>query len=71
MGKITLFDILNTKPFKFTLREIEEMMDEELSKDPDEMDTEFIEICADVINRAHAEEDAKKHRAKSNDCRYI
>lgn len=59
MSKITLYDILNTEPFKFTLREIEEMMDEELSKDPDEMDTEFIDICADVINRAHAEEDKR------------
>lgn len=59
MKKITFYDILNTEPFKFTLREIEEMMDEELSKDPDEMDTDFIDICADVINRAHAEEDKR------------
>lgn len=59
MNKITLYDILNTEPFKFTLREIEEMMDEELSKDPDEIDTEFINICADVINKAHAEEDKR------------
>lgn len=59
MKQITLYDILNTEPFKFTLREIEEMMDEELSKDPDEMDTELIDICADVINRAHAEEDKR------------
>lgn len=59
MKKITFYDILNTEPFKFTLREIEEMMDEELSKDPDEIDTEFISICADVINRAHAEEDKR------------
>lgn len=59
MKQITLYDILNTEPIKFTLREIEEMMDEELSKDPDEIDTEFISICADVINRAHAEEDKR------------
>lgn len=59
MNKITLYDILNTEPIKFTLREIEEMMDEELSKDPDEIDTEFISICADVINKAHAEEDKR------------
>ncbi|MDE5995078.1 MAG: hypothetical protein K2G60_06160 [Oscillospiraceae bacterium] len=59
--QITLYDILNTEPIKFTLREIEEMMDEELSKDPDEIDTEFISICADVINRAHAEEDNEQN----------
>lgn len=59
MKHITFYDLLNVEPFKFTLREIEEMMDEELSKDPDEIDTEFISICADVINRAHAEEDKR------------
>lgn len=56
MEQITLYDMLNVEPFKFTLREIDEMMDEELSKDPDEMDTEFIDICADILNKAYAEE---------------
>lgn len=38
----------------FTLAEIEEMMDEELNKDPSEMDTDLIDICADIINKAYA-----------------
>lgn len=38
----------------FTLAEIEEMMDEELNKDPNEMDTDLIDICADIINKAYA-----------------
>lgn len=56
MNKITLLDILETEPFTFTLREIEEIMDEELNKSPEEMDTELIDICADVLNKAYAEE---------------
>lgn len=56
MNKITLLDLLETEPFTFTLREIEEIMDEELNKSPEEMDTELIDICADVLNKAYAEE---------------
>lgn len=48
---ITLYDMLNVGPFKFTLREIEEMMDEELNSPIETMDTDFIALCADTINR--------------------
>lgn len=66
MDKITLLDILETEPFTFTLREIEEIMDEELNKSPEEMDTELIDICADVLNKAYAEEnnDSKPEKPK-------
>lgn len=54
MDKKTLLEILKTEPFSFTLREIEEIMDEELGKSPDDMDTELIDLCADILEREQA-----------------
>ena len=59
MDKLTLLEILNTEPFSFTLREIEEIMDEELSKTPDEMDTDLVDICADILEREYFKETAE------------
>ena len=59
MDKITLLEILKTEPFSFTLREIEEIMDEELSKTPDEMDTDLIDICADILDKEYSKENAE------------
>ena len=59
MDKLTLLEILNTEPFSFTLREIEEIMDEELSKTPDEMDTNLVDICADILEREYFKETAE------------
>lgn len=59
MDKLTLLEILNTEQFSFTLREIEEIMDEELSKTPDEMDTELIDICADILDKEYSKENAE------------
>lgn len=56
MNKITLLEMLKTKPFSFTVREIEEILDEELNKSPDEMDTELVDICVDVLDKAYSEE---------------
>lgn len=56
MKQITLLEILKTKPFSFTVREIEEILDEELSKSPDEMDTDLVDICVDVLEKAYSEE---------------
>lgn len=56
MNKITLLEILKTKPFSFTLREIEEIMDEELSESPENMDTELIDLCVDILDRAYSKE---------------
>lgn len=59
MNRITLLKILKTKPFSFTVREIEEIMNEELSKDPKDMDVELIDICVDVLDKAYSKEDAE------------
>lgn len=54
MNNDTLLETLKSDSMSFTLAEIEEMMDEELNKDPSEMDTDLIDICADIINKAYA-----------------
>ena len=46
---ITLKDILETEPFTFTLSEIEQIMDEELSSPIDTMDTDLIDLCLDIL----------------------
>ena len=70
MDKITLLEILKTEQFSFTLREIEEIMDEELSKTPDEMDTELIDICADILDREYSKEDAEP-KSRNNKRKHI
>ena len=52
MDSKDLIQILKSEPLKFTYDEIEQMMDEELEKDPAEMDTDFIDLCANVLNQA-------------------
>lgn len=54
MNNDTLLETLKSDSMSFTLAEIEEMMDDELSKEPGEMDTKLIDICADIINKAYA-----------------
>lgn len=61
--------VFNSEPIKFTLSEIEMMMDEELDKDPDEMDTDFIDMCMDVLEKGYEAEEEKlkkkiSHRMK-------
>lgn len=51
--------VFNSEPIKFTLSEIEMMMDEELDKNPDEMDTDFIDMCMDVLENGYAAEEEK------------
>lgn len=60
MNKKTLTRILKSDPEKFTLREIEEMMDEELNKDTNEMDTDFIDLCADALEKGMEEHKVRK-----------
>lgn len=55
MNNDTLLEALKSDSMSFTLAEIEEMMDEELNKDPNEMDTDLIDICANIINKAYSQ----------------
>lgn len=53
MDKLKLTDTLKSKSMTLTVGEIESIMDEELNKSPDEMDTELIELCADLLDKAY------------------
>lgn len=44
--------LLKSEPMKFTYAEIEQIMDNEIDKDPSEMDTELIDFCAKVLCQA-------------------
>lgn len=53
MNNDTLLKTLKSNSMTFTISEIQEMMDEELNKNPEEMDTELIDLCADILDRAY------------------
>lgn len=53
MEKDTLLELLKSKSMTFTFEEIQDMMDEELNKDPNEMDTDLVDLCADIIEKAY------------------
>lgn len=63
----SIINNLKTKSILFTLDEIREIMDEELEKDPSEMDTELIDLCADILVKAYndTEETPKKRNRKN------
>lgn len=47
------------KPIKFSLKEIQEIMDEELNKEPEDMDTKLVDFCAEIL-----ESELKKSKNK-------
>lgn len=55
MTKETLIKILSEKSMPFSEKEINEMLDAELEKAPDEMDTDFANLCLDVLNGKYGE----------------
>ena len=50
MNKNSLLEILNSNKAKLTLEDIRTIMDEELNKEPDEMDTDLVDLCMDVLS---------------------
>lgn len=51
MKQNNLIKALKEKPMNFTLTEIRKIMDEELNKDPQDMNTSLIDLCAEAIKR--------------------
>lgn len=47
-----LIAALRSKSLKMTLGDLQRLLDEELSKGMDEMDTDLVELCADAIEKA-------------------
>ena len=44
-----LSKVFNEKHISFTLKELEELMNYEIEKDPEEMDTDLIDMCAAIL----------------------
>lgn len=65
MNREDLNKLLKAKPLTFTYAEIEQMMDEEMAKDPEEMDTEFVDLCVEVLSKAISEEAEKDTEQKT------
>lgn len=49
MDKKVLLEILNTKYIEFTREEIMDIMNDELDKDPEDMDLELVDLCLDAL----------------------
>lgn len=66
MNNDTLLKALKTNSMTFTVKEIQEMMDEELNKSPEEMDTELVDLCADILNDIYSTNEEKATEANKN-----
>ncbi len=60
MTKETFLAILKEESMIFTEKELMEMIDEELAKDPDEMDTDFIDLCLDALDGKFDDEEIRQ-----------
>ncbi len=52
MNKDILYEILNSEYENLSSAEIEGILNEELDKSPEEMDTDLVELCLDALNSA-------------------
>lgn len=50
MNKEILYEILNSKSETLSSTEIESILNEELDKSPQEMDTDLVELCLEALN---------------------
>lgn len=59
-----IIDVLNEKSMQFTRQEILDMMNEELQKEPGEMDADLVELCIDVLDGKYvcADDTAKEDK---------
>ncbi len=51
--------LMNTS-FSFPLDEINSIMEEELQKEPEEMDGELVDLCIDILEKGYAEQEQKQ-----------
>lgn len=67
MNKKILKEILKTESVSFSYEEIQQILDEELEKSADEMDTQLIDLCVDVLSKQEVpeKEATKTHRKVS------
>lgn len=60
MKKETFMAILEEDSMIFTEKELWEMIDEELAKDPSEMDTDFVDLCLDALDGKFDDEEIRR-----------
>lgn len=60
MTKETFMAILKEESMIFTEKELMEMIDEELAKYPDEMDTDFIDLCLNALDGKYDDEEIER-----------
>ncbi|MCM1363626.1 MAG: hypothetical protein NC122_08660 [Faecalibacterium sp.] len=69
MNRDTLQELLKCQSMKFKLEEIEKILEEELNKSPEEMDTELVDICTDVLEKVFA--DIIEEKSVKNEKKHI
>lgn len=50
MNKKTLYEILSSKSEKLSSTDIEAILNDELDKHPDKMDTDLVDLCLIALN---------------------
>lgn len=58
MDNSNLLNVLKSDSMTFTVAEVRRIMDEELGKSPEEMDTELIDICAQILDKEYSKHNA-------------
>lgn len=67
MDRDILLKVFKAGSIPLTLEEIEKIMDEEMAKDPSEMDGDLVEACLDILTKATAENKEKSAPEKNED----
>ena len=62
MNKNNIISVLKEKPMQFTLSEIQKIMEYELSQEPEKMNTELIDLCADTIENGLNQQNGKNSK---------
>lgn len=63
MNKEILYEILNSKSETLSSAEIESILNEELDKSPQEMDTDLVDLCLEALNSVDEKKlNKRKHR---------
>ena len=66
MYKEIMKNILETSSAELTKEEIQDILDSELNKNEDEMDTELIELCIEALNREDDSAEVSCENSKGN-----
>lgn len=64
MNKEILKKISATESVAFSSDEIQQLLDEELEKSPDEMDTQLVDLCIEALNRQDIADNQKAKKYK-------